>query len=134
MLNHLTRFFTKSFQFSGRATRQEFWIPNLILTLVALLIGGRKRSERTEGIFTALIMLPSLSITSRRYQDAGISGWYQLPQYLSILLLPFAFMSFIGKGAKTLIVISIAAVNIAGLIFTLLPSRPANKYGPKPLN
>lgn len=134
MLNHLTHFFTKSFQFSGRATRQEFWVPTLILALVSLIIGGHKQSKLTEGVFTALITLPSLSITSRRYHDAGISGWYQLPQYLSFLLLPLAFMSFIGKGAKTLVVISISAVNIIGFIFTLLPSKSGNKYGPRPVD
>ncbi|MCG1010665.1 DUF805 domain-containing protein [Salinicoccus sp. ID82-1] len=132
MFNYLIRFFKKSFQFSGRATRKEYWVPSIILAIVAALLPDRDRKGQVDGLFTALVMVPSFSLTARRYHDVGISGWYQLPQYLSFLLLPFVFMKFVRKWVKILVVVIIALVNIIGFAFTLLPSGSSNKYGPKP--
>ena len=38
-------------------------------------------------IFTLLILVPSISVTSRRLQDRGWSGWWQL-LYLTIIGYP----------------------------------------------
>ena len=35
-------------------------------------------------IFNAIILFPSISVTSRRLQDRGISGWWQL-SYFTII-------------------------------------------------
>jgi uncharacterized membrane protein YhaH (DUF805 family) len=81
--------------FSGRACRSEFWYFGLAVCLVSLIISiieiatGMVDIESTEIgilsiIFTLLLIVPSLSVTARRLQDRGLSGWWQL-LYLTIV-------------------------------------------------
>ena len=80
--------------FSGRACRSEFWYFVLATFLVSIIISiieiatGMVDIEYTEmgilgKIFTLLLFVPSLSVTARRLQDRGWSGWWQL-LYLTI--------------------------------------------------
>ncbi len=84
--------------FSGRACRSEFWYFCLAAVLVQVIISiieiatGMVDIESTEMgilsiIFTLLILVPSISVTSRRLQDRGLSGWWQL-LYLTIIGIP----------------------------------------------
>ena len=81
--------------FSGRACRSEFWYFGLAVFLVSFIIGiieiatGMVDIESAEMgilsiIFTLLLFVPSLSVTARRLQDRGWSGWWQL-LYLTIV-------------------------------------------------
>ena len=83
--------------FSGRACRSEFWYFCLSVFLIALLLTlvevvlGIFNEEIGYGplslLFQIIIIIPSISVTSRRLQDRGISGWWQL-SYLIIIGLP----------------------------------------------
>ena len=83
--------------FSGRACRSEYWYFSLAAVLVQLIISIIETAtgmvvESTEMgilsiIFTLLILVPSISVTSRRLQDRGLSGWWQL-LYLTIIGIP----------------------------------------------
>jgi len=84
--------------FSGRACRSEYWYFSLAAVLVQVIISiieiatGMVDIESTEMgllsiIFTLLILVPSISVTSRRLQDRGLSGWWQL-LYLTIIGIP----------------------------------------------
>ena len=80
--------------FSGRACRSEFWYFCLSVFLIALLLTlvevvlGIFNQETGYGplslLFQIIIIIPSISVTSRRLQDRGISGWWQL-SYLIII-------------------------------------------------
>ncbi len=81
--------------FSGRACRSEFWYFILATFLVSIIISiieiatGLVDIESSEmgilsWIFTLLLFVPSLSVTARRLQDRGWSGWWQL-LYLTIV-------------------------------------------------
>ena len=81
--------------FSGRACRSEFWYFVLATALLGIIISifeiatGMVDFESAEMgilsiIFTLLILVPSISVTSRRLQDRGISGWWQL-SYFTII-------------------------------------------------
>ena len=81
--------------FSGRACRSEFWYFVLAAFLVSMAISiieiatGMVDIESAEMgilslIFTLLLFVPSLSVTARRLQDRGWSGWWQL-LYLTIV-------------------------------------------------
>ena len=81
--------------FSGRACRSEFWYFILATFLVSIIISiieiatGMVDIESSEmgilsWIFTLLLFVPSLSVTARRLQDRGWSGWWQL-LYLTIV-------------------------------------------------
>ena len=83
--------------FSGRACRSEFWYFCLSVFLIALLLTlvevvlGIFNEETGYGplslLFQIIIIIPSISVTSRRLQDRGISGWWQL-SYLIVIGLP----------------------------------------------
>ena len=81
--------------FSGRACRSEFWYFGLAVFLVSFIISiieiatGMVDVESAEIgilsiIFTLFIFVPSISVTARRLQDRGWSGWWQL-LYLTIV-------------------------------------------------
>ena len=81
--------------FSGRACRSEFWYFVLATTLVSIIISiieiatGMVDIQTAEMgilsiILTLLLIVPGLSVTARRLQDRGWSGWWQL-LYLTIV-------------------------------------------------
>jgi len=86
--------FTNWKNFSGRACRSEFWYFTLSVSLISFLLAliesaaGIFSEELGYGPFSALfqiiVIIPSISITSRRLQDRGISGWWQL-SYITVI-------------------------------------------------
>ena len=86
--------FTNWKNFHGRACRSEYWyfvlsvsLIAFVLTVVEVLLGIF--SEETgygpfSGLFQIITFIPSISVTSRRLQDRGISGWWQL-SYITII-------------------------------------------------
>lgn len=83
--------------FQGRASRSEFWYFTLAVCLISIAITiieiatgivDIESSEPEQGIlfniFFLMILIPSLSVTARRLQDRGISGWWQL-SYLIVI-------------------------------------------------
>ena len=83
--------------FSGRACRSEFWYFCLSVFLISFLlalvevVSGIFNEEIGYGLlsllFQIIVIIPSISVTSRRLQDRGISGWWQL-SYLIIIGIP----------------------------------------------
>jgi len=121
--------------FSGRARRREYWMFQLINTVIMIvlyvpvagfLLPSLMATQRTgEGlpnlsplvglflllyvVYTLAVFVPSLAVTVRRLHDAGYSGWLFL----------IAFVPFVGS--------------IALLVLTILESKPgSNKWGPNP--
>ena len=91
--------------FTGRASRSEFWYFCLAYLLIAIAVsfvdiasgtadlesGQMEMIDMTFGqmgiasvILNLFLLVPSLSVTSRRLQDRGYSGWWQL-SYITIL-------------------------------------------------
>jgi len=102
-------------QFSGRARRKEYWMFALVsgIIFVVLEILGSFVNGQTGaiivGIYSLLVLIPSLAVSVRRLHDIGKSGWWIL-----IALIPFI-------GAIVL------------LIFAVMDSQPGqNQYGPNP--
>ena len=89
--------------FSGRACRSEYWYFLLSVFLIAFILTifevllGIYRPEIGYGpltlIFQIIVIIPSISLTSRRLQDRGISGWWQLLQ-LTIIAIPVLIIIF----------------------------------------
>ena len=106
--------------FSGRACRSEFWYFCLAALLLSLIIGiieiATGMVDIKSGqmgilsiIFTLLLFVPSLSVTARRLQDRGWSGWWQL-----------LYLTIVG----TLVII----------VLNILPAKEdENKWGRNPL-
>jgi uncharacterized membrane protein YhaH (DUF805 family) len=106
----ISRGFNNYFTFSGRATRAEYWWWYLFTTLVQMIpfIGG---------LIVLGVLIPSLSVTSRRLHDIGKSGWWQLVMFLGSMVTWGTFVIALIVGLRTsLVLLWIALVGlVAGL-------------------
>jgi uncharacterized membrane protein YhaH (DUF805 family) len=121
--------------FTGRARRQEYWMFQLINTVILFvlylpvagfllpsMLASRQAGQDLPSVsplvwlvlllyvvYALAVLVPSLALTVRRLHDAGYSGWLFL----------VAFVPFVGS--------------IGLLVLTILDSKPgANKWGPNP--
>jgi len=123
--------------FSGRSTREEYWMFTLIYLLIYLTLSGISLllgSTVFDVLFTLLslaVLIPSLSITARRLHDVGRSGWWQVSPYLGML---FGMIGAV-QGSEALMVAGfglMVLLLISLLVFLVLPSDDDNEYGTKP--
>lgn len=73
-------------EFTGVATRQEFWMFFLFNALVSIgvgLIAGIVGLGGLSSLYSLSVLVPSLAVGARRLHDIGKSGWWQL-----LLLIP----------------------------------------------
>ncbi|MBS7778651.1 DUF805 domain-containing protein [Acidovorax sp. CCYZU-2555] len=68
--------FSKYADFSGRATRSEYWWFVLFIILASL--GISMISDVLGAIFGLATLLPSIAAATRRLHDTNRSGWWQL--------------------------------------------------------
>ncbi len=68
--------FIKYADFTGRASRSEFWWFFLFVTLVSGAL--QYLGENLSYIFLIAVLLPLLAAGTRRLRDSGRSGWWQL--------------------------------------------------------
>ena len=104
---------TNYVNFSGRASRKEYWMFNLfniIASFVVILLDSLLGLNCVLSlIYTLAILLPSYAVIIRRLHDTGKSGWWLL----------LMFIPFVG--------------GIILLIFCLIDSTPGpNQYGENP--
>lgn len=86
------RCFKKYFDFSGRASRAEYWyfvLFNILISIpfVILIIatGGENPSiERLADIVNLALFIPNTAAATRRLHDTGRSGWWQLIAFTGI--------------------------------------------------
>ncbi len=85
----------KSFQFLGRATRYEFWGFVFINTLISFVLSLIDISAETggilNGIFTLIILVPTVAVTVRRLHDVNKSALALLLPFLCLILLTIVF-------------------------------------------
>jgi uncharacterized membrane protein YhaH (DUF805 family) len=68
--------FVKYADFTGRASRSEYWYFVLLLVLVSL--GTSLVNQTLSLLFSLLTLVPSISAAARRLHDTDRSGWMQL--------------------------------------------------------
>jgi uncharacterized membrane protein YhaH (DUF805 family) len=66
----------KYVDFSGRASRSEYWWFALAYVIVMVITGAI--SETLSSLLALGALLPSLAVATRRLHDIGKSGWWQL--------------------------------------------------------
>jgi uncharacterized membrane protein YhaH (DUF805 family) len=136
--------------FTGRASRPEYWWYTLALVVTYFVISlvenivGLNGMAGPYGLLSLLLMLatlvPSIAVGIRRLHDTNRSGWWLL-----IALIPYGLMVLAGifamggAGAIGLLAMMglISVVALIGavvlLIFMVLPgSSGDNRYGPPP--
>ena len=72
--------------FSGRASRLEFWSFILANFLVGMIIGLLIKNSSIHIVYSIIIFTPTLAVTVRRLHDAGHSGEIVAAIYLSAFL------------------------------------------------
>jgi len=83
--------FSKYVQFSGRASRSEywyFWLFTLICSFAADLVGGTNGQYGVgalSGLVSLALLLPSLAANARRLHDTDRSGWWMLFWLLPVI-------------------------------------------------
>ncbi|WP_288530538.1 DUF805 domain-containing protein [uncultured Secundilactobacillus sp.] len=99
MKNYIKRFFENAFDFKGNASRSEF----LAVLLITFVIGAVSSFdsivpglEYIIAIIALTWLVPSISLTVRRFNDAGIAGG------LAILLLILPIMANWFPASSTL--------------------------------
>lgn len=103
--------FKKYADFSGRATRTQYWMFVLIFMIIYIALAMLDAFLGTfvlAAIFNLVLLVPSISIAARRLHDTGHTGWWQL----------IIFIPLIGI--------------IVLLVFLVQDSHPDNEYGPNP--
>ena len=140
-LEHGLQHFINAFKlygvFSGRSTREEYWMFTLVYFVTYLLLSGIAwllNSDAFQIILTILsisVIVPSLSITARRLHDVGRSGWLQLTPYIGMI---FAMIGIFQESKLLMIsgAIFMLSLTVILLVFLVKPSDEDNVYGTKP--
>jgi len=103
--------------FSGRATRQQYWMFVLIYLLIYIglsvvdgILGfGMESVGFLSAIFWLVTLVPAVAIASRRLHDINKSGWWQLISLVPVVGWIIAIVWLASKG-----------------------QAEANQYGPSP--
>lgn len=74
--------FSKYADFTGRASRSEYWWWFLFALLATMATGII--SDKLSALFSLALLLPGLAVGARRLHDIDKSGWLQL-----LYLIPF---------------------------------------------
>ncbi|MBX4929053.1 DUF805 domain-containing protein [Rhizobium binae] len=74
----IASFFKNYVNFSGRASRSEFWYSFLFAFLVSIVLYFVDRSETLRLIWSLATFLPWIAMAARRLHDINRSGWWQL--------------------------------------------------------
>lgn len=126
----ITNFWTGYFDFMGRATRAEFWFGILFVFIVnwlfAVLFGGIVAT-----IASAVLFIPTMALSVRRFRDAGIWVWLYIIPMLVIYVVPIirgaAWYRMMSLNAVTSGMVGYSVFFIVFMIFCLvvgcLPSK-----------
>lgn len=90
--------FTKYAEFSGTASRSEYWWFILFLFIAGIVLSAI--GPIVSGLFTLGTLVPSISAATRRLHDTQRSGWWQL-----LVLVPvlgwIVLVVFLAQEGKT---------------------------------
>ena len=91
--------FSKYADFSGRASRPEYWWFFLFILLVSAATS--LFSNTLSALFSLATLVPSIAAAARRLHDTNRSGWWQLIVLVPVvgLVVLIVFLAQEGKGA-----------------------------------
>jgi len=110
-MEHFIDGFKNFANFSDRARRKQYWmfvLFNFLIAMAIAIVEGFLGTFFMYPLFVLVMLVPSISIATRRLHDTGRSGWWQL----------ISFVPLIGI--------------IVLLVFLVQDSKEDNEYGPNP--
>jgi len=150
MLDAVKLFFKNYFNFRGRASRSEYWWFLLAYFIVAFIIAFIEgllipnlaigQSGPASNLLTLALFIGQLSLTARRLQDRGHTGWWQLAYFVPLIpLIYFAFLFILTEDQAHLISAGLVSVLWIIILITFIvvlclpPKEDENKWGRNPL-
>tara|TARA_B100001964_G_C14159812_1_gene566101 strand:- start:716 stop:1318 length:603 start_codon:yes stop_codon:yes gene_type:complete len=138
--------FNNYFVFRGRSTRAEFWwwqlfyiVVSIILSIIDSFTGI---PNVLQSIFGLVLLIPSISLATRRLHDINKSGWCQLLWFVPVGIgAIIALVSWIGDlhdwafyGTAIAILIVFTLIVFVLLIYWYVRQGDdgSNKYGQDP--
>ena len=125
--------------FKGRASRSEFWwfcLFTLLINIAVVIVGAI--APALASIISAVqalwLLLPTVSVSTRRLHDRDLSGWWQM------LPLAAALPAIAGAvlEADGLLVLAGSAAALASLgllvVYALKGTSGSNRFGSDPLD
>jgi uncharacterized membrane protein YhaH (DUF805 family) len=93
--------FKKYVDFSGRATRSEFWWFVLFIFVISCILNIISYS--IAAIFSLAILLPYIAVGVRRLHDTNRSGWWLLIGFIPLIgaIVLIVFFAQEGTAAPT---------------------------------
>lgn len=138
---------TRYSMFSGRASREEFWlfawVASNIVSLAFTLDSVVFTDLAMNGVYPIVMIsflasiVPGIALVARRFHDIGRSGWWQLPWWVCVISLGplLVVLGFIRLG-PTVLGLTILALIGSIVPFTWLFKRSQefeNRHGAPPL-
>tara|TARA_B100001094_G_scaffold331029_1_gene398017 strand:+ start:3520 stop:4005 length:486 start_codon:yes stop_codon:yes gene_type:complete len=149
ILDAVKLFFKNYFNFTGRASRSEYWWFFLAYIIVAIVISIAEGlvigieyagSGLASKIFSIAFMIGWLSLNARRLQDRGHTGWWQLAYLVPIIpIIYFMFLFLVAQNTAYGIALGLSVILLIGILITLIvvcclpPKEDENKWGRNPL-
>ncbi|WP_299921181.1 DUF805 domain-containing protein [uncultured Pelagimonas sp.] len=122
------RFFTKTLDFSGRASRSDFWWVVLIVDVLPVAaMWALGMPGYAYQIWLWALLLPRVSLSIRRLHDIGLSSAIALPCFVIISVLTVFNFLFLGG----LVFVAIAAAQRGQTTENQWGPPPNNGLGPK---
>ena len=90
-------------QFSGRASRSEYWwfaLASLLVVIVAAFIDGATGGVTVTLLAYLFIIIPGLAVSVRRLHDTNRSGWYLLLNFIPLVGTILLFIWSVTPGDK----------------------------------
>jgi len=94
--------------FSGRARRKEYWMFILFNIIFAAVASGLDNvlglysyeygSGPINGIYSLIVLIPSLAVAVRRLHDIGKSGWMLLVVFIPLIGAIWLIVLFAREG------------------------------------
>jgi len=142
----ITKGFNKYFVFRGRATRAEFWwwqLFNIVLVIVGSIVDAAAGLQVIGTLIGLALLIPSISLATRRLHDINKSGWWQLlwllPVAIGIVIALVSWIAnlhdwgFYGTAIAILVVFTLLVVVLLIYWYARQGDDGPNKYGQDPL-
>ncbi len=107
-MNYYTRAFGNYFNFSGRDSRKQYWmfilinvVISLLLQMICGLILGQYIGGIITGLYSLVLLIPSLAILVRRLHDVNKSGFWYFIWLIPIIGWIWLLILLCKKGDET---------------------------------